>query len=109
MSEQSSEYLLGTNQSEFNRLQFQHGVWQSNTNAFFDRLGVAHGWNCLDVGAGPGFVSFNLRERVGESGSVTALEPSTMFLQWLSHQIKQEKWENVFVVNGTAENANLPQ
>ncbi|MFA6440432.1 MAG: class I SAM-dependent methyltransferase, partial [Bacteriovoracaceae bacterium] len=37
------------------------------------------------------------------------LEPSTMFLQWLSHQIKQEKWENVFVVNGTAENANLPQ
>ena len=107
MSEQSSEYLLGTNQSEFNRLQFQHSVWQCNTNAFFDRLGVGEGWNCLDVGAGPGFVSFDLRERVGETGSVTALEPSTMFLQWITHQIEQKHWKNVHVVNGTAEETEL--
>ena len=104
----NAEYLLGANQSEFERLQFQHGVWKSNTNAFFDRLGVAKGWNCLDVGAGPGFVSFDLRDRVGESGSVTALEPSSLFLDWFSEQVKLKKWTNVHLINGTAEEAKLP-
>lgn len=105
----NTDYLLGANQSEFERLQFQHSVWRSNTNAFFDRLGVGEGWNCLDVGAGPGFVSFDLRERVGEKGSVTALEPSSLFLNWFSEQVQQKKWTNVHLINGTAEDAELPQ
>jgi len=109
MSSNNSEYLLGANQSEFDRLQFQHSVWRSNTNAFFDRLGVGKGLHCLDVGAGPGFVSFELRDRVGETGSVTALEPSTMFLQWFEKHIVQKQWKNVYVLNGTAEDTELPR
>ncbi|MFA6455559.1 MAG: class I SAM-dependent methyltransferase [Bacteroidota bacterium] len=109
MSGKNTEYLLGVNQSEFDRLQFQHSVWRSNTNAFFDRIGVGKGWHCLDVGAGPGFVSFELRDRVGETGSITALEPSTMFLEWFAEQVKQQQWKNVHVVNGTAEETGLPE
>ena len=71
----SFDYLLGINQTELERLRFQHGVWSSVTNKLFDRIGVKQGWKCLDVGAGPGFVAMDLRERVGESGGVTALEP----------------------------------
>lgn len=103
----TSDYLLGIDQSEFDRLQFQHSVWRANTNEFFDRLGVGKEWNCLDVGAGPGFVSLDLRVRVGENGSVTALEPSTMFLDWFAEQVKQKEWKNVFIINGTAEESNL--
>lgn len=107
MNEQKT-YLLGANQAEFERLQFQHGVWKENTNAFFDRLGVGKGWNCLDVGAGPGFVSFDLRDRVGDAGSIAALEPSSMFLEWFAQQVKERKWENVRLIHGTVEETSLP-
>jgi ubiquinone/menaquinone biosynthesis C-methylase UbiE len=70
-----SEYLLGINHEELERLRFQHSVWSAVTGSFFDRLHVRPGWKCLDVGAGPGFVSMDLQERVGEDGEVTALEP----------------------------------
>ncbi len=109
MAANNNEYLLGVNQAEFDRLQFQHSVWRSNTNAFFDRIGVGKGWDCLDVGAGPGFVSFELRDRVGDNGEVTSLEPSTMFLNWFANQVEQKGWKNVHVVNGTAEETELPQ
>ena len=105
----NSDYLLGVNKAEFDRLKFQHSVWHANTKAFFDRIGVAQGWHCLDVGAGPGFVSFDLRARVEENGSVTALEPSTMYLDWLKKQIERNHWKNLSVINGTAEQTELPK
>lgn len=108
MTQNSTEYLLGVNQSEFDRLQFQHSVWRENTNAFIHRLGVGTGWHCLDVGAGPGFVSMELRNRVGETGSVTALEPSALFLGWLQEQARQQQWTNVRTINATVEEAELP-
>jgi SAM-dependent methyltransferase len=103
------DYLLGANQLEFDRLRFQHGVWREYTEAFFDRLGVGRGWNCLDVGSGPGFVTFDLRDRVGESGSVTALEPSSLFLDWFAAQVKERGWNNVQTIKGRVEEANLPR
>jgi ubiquinone/menaquinone biosynthesis C-methylase UbiE len=109
MKTNTSDYLLGANQTEFERLQFQHSVWRANTNAFFDRLGVGKGWHCLDVGAGPGFVAIDLRERVGEEGSVTALEPSALFLEYLVEQVKKNNWSNLHLINSTVEEAELPQ
>ncbi len=103
----SDEYLLGVNKTELERLRFQHGVWKQNTDAFLDRLNIRKGWRCLDVGAGPGFVSMELRERVGASGSVTALEPSEFYLDWLADQAKRRRWTNVRGLQGTAETAPL--
>ncbi|HZV12664.1 MAG TPA: SAM-dependent methyltransferase, partial [Candidatus Kapabacteria bacterium] len=70
------EYLLGINQTELERLQFQHGVWKKVTGGFLDRLGVQKGWKCLDAGAGPGFVSLDILERIGSNGEITLVEPS---------------------------------
>ena len=50
-SQQSDEYLLGTNQSELERLRFQHFVWSGIADAFLDRLDIQQGWDCLDVSA----------------------------------------------------------
>jgi len=102
------DYLLGVNQTELERLRFQHSVWSPTTNKFFDRLGVKQGWRCLDVGAGPGFVSMDLRDRVGESGEVTALEPSKFFLQWLENKSEQRGWKNLQFIEGAVEQASLP-
>ncbi|MFA6541476.1 MAG: methyltransferase domain-containing protein [Bacteroidota bacterium] len=104
----SKEYLLGTNNDELERLRFQHGVWRSVTDGFLDRLRVAKGWNCLDVGAGPGFVTMDLRERIGESGVVTALEPSELYVRFLQNEIEKKGWKNVRSLQGTAASAELP-
>ncbi len=107
-SNQQGNYLLGVNQRELERLQFQHSVWGQVTRKFLERIGVQKGWRCLDVGAGPGFVSMDLRELVGETGEVTALEPSQFYLEWLSNKIATKGWNNVKLVQGTAEDASLP-
>lgn len=104
----SFDYLLGINQTELERLRFQHGVWSSVTNKLFDRVGVQQGWKCLDVGAGPGFVAMDLRERVGESGEVTALEPSPFFLQWLRRESETKGWKNLKFLEGAVGDAPLP-
>ncbi len=103
------EYLLGVNQTELERLRFQHGVWKENTDSFLDRLKIRKGWKCLDVGAGPGFVSMDLRQRVGPTGEVTALEPSALYLEWLARESRRRGWKNINTVNGTAETAILPK
>lgn len=101
-------YILGINHEELERLRFQHGVWKKVTDDFFDRIGVAEGWKCLDVGAGPGFVAMDLRERVGESGEITALEPAQYYLDYFQKESQQQGWQNISYINGTAETAELP-
>jgi SAM-dependent methyltransferase len=105
----SEAYLLGVNQTELDRLRFQHQVWKPITDAFFDRLKVQQGWACLDAGSGPGFVSMDLCERVGESGEVTALDPSDYYLDWLRKESEGRGWKNLKTTLGTAETANLPK
>lgn len=111
------EYLLGINQKELERLQFQHQVWANLTNAFWDKIGIQKGWKCLDAGAGPGFASMDLLERVGEEGAVTLVEPSAMYLQYFEGQIMEKgvgsssfngNKVNYHLLNGTVETVGLP-
>jgi len=105
----SKAYLLGVNKTELERLRFQHRVWKQNTDSFLDKLKIAKGWKCLDVGAGPGFVAMDLRQRVGPSGEVTALEPSELYLEWLAGECKRRGWKNISRVQGRAETSLLPK
>ena len=107
--ETSTDYLLGVSQTELERLHFQHSVWGHVTNKFFDRLNIQKEWKCLDVGAGPGFVSMDLRERVGENGEITVLEPSKFYLEWFEQEAGKKGWKNITFVNGTAESSQLPE
>ncbi len=106
--EGNAEYLLGVNAGELERLQFQHSVWKQVTDQFLDRLGVGPGWRCLDVGAGPGFVTFDLRERVGTAGEVLALEPSPMYANWLASEVRRRGLDRVQCVQSRVEEAKLP-
>ena len=104
-----TSYLLGADKTEYERLRFQHGVWGGVTGKFLDRLQVQNGWRCLDVGAGPGFVSTDLRGRVGEAGEVTALEPSKLYCDIFREAIARNGWKNVNVLEGKSEDARLPE
>ncbi len=101
------DYLLGVDRTELDRLRFQHGVWKPVTDAFLDRIGVRAGWKCLDVGAGPGLVTIDLRDRVGEEGEVTALEPSQLYREYLRSEVRRRGHSNVHILEGTAETSAL--
>jgi SAM-dependent methyltransferase len=108
-TEPDEGYLLGVNETELERLRFQHGVWKPVTDGFLERISVADGWHCLDAGGGPGFVAMDLRERVGETGSVTLLDPSSMFLDWFARECRGHSWKNVRALRGTVDQAQIPR
>jgi len=103
------EYILGINEEELERLRFQHGVWKKVTDDFFDRIDIRQGWKCLDVGAGPGFVARDLRERVGPEGEVAVLEPAEYYIEYFREYALQQGWKNIEYFSGTAENIALPK
>ena len=51
---QGSAYIMGKTQEEYQRLRRQAQVLERFTVSILDRLGVAKGMGCLDVGCGPG-------------------------------------------------------
>src|SRR5688572_21425539 len=106
---QEKEYILGINEEELERLRFQHGVWKQVTDDFFDRIDVGEGWSCLDVGAGPGFVARDLRERVGPRGKITVLEPAGYYIEYFREYASQQGWKNIEYFSGTAEHVALPK
>ena len=59
MSENQS-YILGTDKTELERLGFQHRVWSSDAARLWERGRVQRGMHILDLGAGPGFATFDL-------------------------------------------------
>lgn len=103
----NKEYILGTNQTELDRLGFQHKVWKKVTDNFLGRVNVQKGWKCLDVGAGPGYVSLELRELTGDTGEVTAIEPSELYLNHLKEQCAKNNFRNVKFIQGNLEEVNL--
>jgi len=102
-----SDYPLGTDPLELERLGFQHQVWSPVTNAFFERLGVEPGMRVLDLGCGPGFVSLDLGQRVGPTGSVVALDEAKHWTEWLALKAKERGFANVKTICARIQDADL--
>lgn len=73
-------YILGTDDAELDRLAHQHEVWRDTTARLWDLAEFGPGQRLVDLGCGPGFTSFELAERVGTTGKVTAVDNSERFL-----------------------------
>jgi len=67
-------------QAEQRRLAALETIWDPYTFENLERIGVAPGWRCLEVGGGNGSVAAWLCDRVGESGRVVATDLDTRFL-----------------------------
>jgi 16S rRNA C967 or C1407 C5-methylase (RsmB/RsmF family) len=74
------DYVLGTHDGEIARLGLQQRVWRESMLAAWRRAGVGAGWRVVDVGAGPGYATWDLAELVGASGEVLAVERSERFI-----------------------------
>ena len=78
----TDEYLLANRQSEAGkRLRALSELFDPSTFRHIERLGIARGWHCWEVGAGGPRVAAWLAERVGVVGSVLATD---IDLSWMT-------------------------
>jgi ubiquinone/menaquinone biosynthesis C-methylase UbiE len=63
------------------RLQVLARNWAPTTSALFDRVGIAAGARCLDVGCGAGDVMIELARRAGRNGRVTGVDMDPVKLE----------------------------
>jgi ubiquinone/menaquinone biosynthesis C-methylase UbiE len=75
---------------------------------WMEALALKAGDRVLDVGAGPGFVSFLLAERVGPAGMVYAVDPSAEALAYLKRLQKERGVANITTMVADAAKLSLP-
>jgi ubiquinone/menaquinone biosynthesis C-methylase UbiE len=80
---------------ELSRLGFQHRVWLEETVHVLKRAGFGLGQTIIDLGCGPGYLSFDLSKIVGSKGHIIAIDNSEKFIHHISEKINNEKYSNV--------------
>ncbi len=73
-----------------------------------DELGIGPGMSVADVGAGIGYFTLKLSERVGETGQVYASDIDDTALAFLNERRKEGGLENVTVIHGREDNPLIP-
>jgi len=90
-----SDYILGTNDAELERLGLQHRVWRSVVLNCWQNAGITVGSKVVDIGAGPGYATVDLAGIIGPQGRVTAVERSTRYVAALRARCDQHHLNNV--------------
>lgn len=88
------EYILGTHETEVERLGLQHRVWRSRALDAWQRAGFTAGQTLLDVGCGPGYASLDLAGIAGPLGRVV-VDRSQRFLEALHERRAQQNPGNI--------------
>jgi SAM-dependent methyltransferase len=102
-------YLLAGGAAELERLQLQARVWEPEAEAMFDRIGVAPGWNCVDLGCGAMGVLGPLSRRVGPQGHVVGVDRDAKLLAAAREYVHDQHLTNVEVFDLDAYDTKLPR
>jgi SAM-dependent methyltransferase len=97
-------YPIERRAGEIERLLVQAAAVESDAGVMLERIGVAAGWRCVDLGCGPGGITALLSARVGASGRVVGLDADAAFLDY-ARQIARD----VEFVLGDAFRTGLPR
>lgn len=68
---------------EIARLHFQHQVWNNETQGALEKGRIRKGDHIMDLGSGPGYLSFQLARLVGPEGKVYAIDNSEKFISFV--------------------------
>ncbi|MCT7659838.1 methyltransferase domain-containing protein [Mycobacterium deserti] len=96
------EYVLGSDENEIARLQRQAAAIAEPTALLLRRGGVGPGMRVLDLGSGPGDVSFLVADIVGPHGSVVGLERDPAQLAVAERRLAERDSRNVSFRGGDA-------
>ena len=83
------------------------GALQGYRQAVVEALPVRRGQVVLDVGCGTGLCHGSLLDKVGPEGSVVGIEESPDMVAVARERIEAEGWDNVTVVQSSAEDAQI--
>src|SRR5260370_31263597 len=72
-------------------------------DAALDAIGVPKGAIAADIGAGVGYFTWRLAERVGPAGKVYAVDIQSEMLDRLRHNMAERKLANYEAVSGAAD------
>jgi SAM-dependent methyltransferase len=100
----SGNYPIERRCGEIERLDLQAAAMAADAAIMLDRIGVAAGWRCLDLGCGPGGITDLLAARVGREGRVVGLDADPIFLE----HARARAPGNVEFVQGNAYRADFP-
>jgi SAM-dependent methyltransferase len=85
------------------------GMWEGEAEAFFERLGLAPGAACADLGCGSAGVLMPLSHRVGRNGRVVGLDRDPLRVAAARRRAAAQGLKNVTVVEGDAFRTGLPR
>lgn len=81
-SQSANEYVFANDYcAASQRLQLLAAIYDPVTRAYLERIDVAQGWSCWEVGAGYGTIAHWLADRVGSTGRVLATDLDIRFLE----------------------------
>ncbi len=95
---EDDDYIIGANQAEIERLGVQHAIWREAALQAWQRGGIRPGMTVMDIGAGPGYASFDLARIVGPTGRVIAIDQSALFLEALRDGAAARRLTNIETV-----------
>jgi len=82
---------------------------EEQPDAALDAIGIAKGSTIADVGAGAGYLTWRLAERVGATGKVYGNDIQPQMIELLRRNMQQRKISNVEPVLGTVDDPKLPR
>jgi ubiquinone/menaquinone biosynthesis C-methylase UbiE len=83
-------------------------VDEEKPDKMIELLGLQPGQSVADIGAGTGYISWRMADKVGTAGKVYAVDIQQEMLDLLSKKMKTRGLENVVPILGTITSVNLP-
>ncbi len=108
MTKPTDSYPLERSAMEFRRLRVQAESLAAETAVMLDRIPIAPGWSCLDLGCGVGGIGDLLSARVGPGGRVVGLDIDAGSLAAAQRWAAQAGLDNAEFVRGDIFALDLP-
>ena len=77
-------------------------------NRVMDILGISQGKIVADIGAGSGWFAVRASKRVGDTGSVFAVDINAEAIRYIDHRIQEENLHNVKTIRSKSDDPLLP-
>lgn len=82
---------------------------RNEASTVMDLAGIAPGMTAADIGAGNGYYTVRLAERVGKQGRVLAQDIDDAALKRLGTRVERERLDNVSIKPGDSDDPRLPK
>ena len=82
---------------------------RNEANTVIDLAGVKPGMSVADIGAGEGYYTVRLAERVGKAGRVLAQDIDGDALRRLGSRVEKDRLDNVSIKPGAPDDPRLPE